>query len=119
MAGLYPLKIAKGETFVKNFQWKHNGAPVDLTGAKGRMQIKSSSGGDKLYMTFDSEIDDSFTFPNPTQGRFRLSKSAAQTLALYADSGEYDIFIELASGFTKKLLKGSVCFEDNTTEPAE
>ncbi|MDH0082750.1 hypothetical protein [Stutzerimonas stutzeri] len=85
--------------------------PVDLTGAKARMQIRAGLGGALLLELTTETGGLAITGPG-TLTRFL---SAAQTAALAWAEAVYDLEVEYADGTVQRYLQGSVTVSREVT----
>jgi len=85
--------------------------PVDLTGAKARMQIRAGLGG-ALLLELTTE-NDGLAITGP--GTLIRTMSAAQTAALTWTDGVYDLEVEYADGTVQRYLQGAVTVSREVT----
>ncbi|WP_312299214.1 hypothetical protein [Stutzerimonas nitrititolerans] len=85
--------------------------PVDLTGAKARMQIRPQIGGPVLLELTTENGGLEITAPG-TLGR---TLSAEQTAALTWTEGVYDLEVEYADGTVQRYLQGAVTVSREVT----
>lgn len=85
--------------------------PVDLTGAKARMQIRAGLGG-ALLLELTTE-NDGLAITGP--GTLIRTLSAAQTAALTWTDGVYDLEVEYADGTVQRYLQGAVTVSREVT----
>lgn len=96
----YNLTIKAGATYTKEFTLTDaNGAPLNLTGYTAHAQIRTAHNGE-LLASFG-------TSTGGATGKFTLSLTAAQTLALASMSGVYDVML-VSSGNTLCPVEGQV-----------
>lgn len=98
------ITIYQGATFFKRYTWKSADAPVDLTAAEIRMQVRQSvKSAETLIDATTSNglvvIDD------PTGGSFHINIPATETDLLSFNTGVYDIEIDL-DGYVYRLVEG-------------
>ena len=130
-AGKYSFVIEQGATFQTELQYVGpNGAPIDLTGYSGRMQIRPSATSDVVYLTLSSSLDACGTGLNfsgsngttpPTSGSIGVYISAASSSALNFNQGVYDLTIYSGSGdctYVVRLLEGNVQLSQDVTRPS-
>ena len=111
-AGKYSFVIEQGATTDLNVEWKDSaGAPVNLTGYHGRMQIRTDYGG-TLICSLSSSATGAPASPDGTG--LNMSGSNGTTAIT---SGSIGIFISAASSsnfnfgeakYDLELVKGSV-----------
>lgn len=85
--------------------------PVDLTGAKARMQIRAGLGGALLLELTTENGGLAITGP----GTLIRTLSAAQTAALTWTDGVYDLEVEYADGTVQRYLQGAVTVSREVT----
>ncbi len=85
--------------------------PVDLTGAKARMQIRAGLGG-ALLLELTTETG-GLAIAGP--GTLTRTMSAAQTAALTWTDGVYDLEVEYADGTVQRYLQGAVTVSREVT----
>jgi hypothetical protein len=118
-AGKYHLIIEQGATLNLEIQYKDSaGAPVNLTGYSGKMQIRSgyADSNPTTYITLSSSLAADGTGLNfsgsngttpPISGSIGIFISAASSSAFTFDTAKYDL--EIASGSViTRLLQGDV-----------
>jgi hypothetical protein len=107
MAAKYKLFIEQGATFRQVLTWKDaSGAPVDVTGCVGRMQVRPSVDSDIVLLELTS-VTGGVTFGGAT-GAITLFISAAQTAGIDWLSGVYDLEVEFPDGTVRRLIYGNV-----------
>lgn len=85
--------------------------PVDLTGAKARMQIRAGLGG-ALLLELTTE-NDGLAITGP--GTLIRTLSAAQTAALTWTDGVYDLEVQFPDGTVQRYLQGAVTVSREVT----
>ncbi len=85
--------------------------PVDLTGAKARMQIRAGLGG-ALLLELTTESD-GLAITGP--GTLIRTLSAAQTAALTWTDGVYDLEVQFPDGTVQRYLQGAVTVSREVT----
>jgi len=85
--------------------------PVDLTGAKARMQVRHQVGGAVLLELTTEDGGLEITSP----GTLVRTLSAAQTAALTWTDGVYDLEVEYADGTVQRYLQGVVTVSREVT----
>jgi hypothetical protein len=127
------LYIEQGATFSRGFFWYHpqkdiggnivrdsNGKPVpglpyDLTGWRGRMQIRESVESDAIItattenglIVFGLDPDNPGADPDTTNGRVDILLSAADTDLLDITYGVYDLKVYDPGEIEHRLLEGN------------
>ena len=116
--GNIDFTIYQGSTFHKILQWSASGVPVDLTGLRFRMQIKSDFGPScnaTIYATLDST--DSSIVLTPLEGIITLTITASTTANFNFDSAVYDLLYEDQSipPNIEPLLRGNILVTPGAT----
>ena len=118
-AGKYHLIIEQGATLNLEIQYKDStGAPVNLTGYSGKMQIRSgyADSNPTTYITLSSSLAADGTGLNfsgsngttpPTSGSIGIFISAASSSAFTFDTAKYDLEI-MSGNVVTRLLQGDV-----------
>ena len=118
-AGKYHLIIEQGATLNLEIQYKDSaGAPVNLTGYSGKMQIRSgyADSNPTTYITLSSSLAADGTGLNfsgsngttpPTSGSIGIFISAASSSAFTFDTAKYDLEI-MSGNVVTRLLQGEV-----------
>lgn len=114
------LYIEQGATFNLSFVWNEGtseaiGAPVDLTGCKARMQIRSKQ-GQPVIVDASSEGDSPAIILGDATGAVEVTLTDEMTDLLTIKSGLYDLEIEFPDGTVYRLLEGSVTVSPNITQ---
>lgn len=125
--------IEQGATFVYAFQWcapgvdeETPGAPHDLTGYVGRMQIRKKQKTPILVdasttngkIIFGENYEGDIT-GDPTTGWIKLVLSDDDTDLLTSASALYDLEVEDPLGRVYRLLKGKITVDPNITQETE
>lgn len=104
--GNYDLTLYQGATFSQYFTWKNSdGSPVDLTGFSARMMARE---------TLDSQAFLTLTTANGgitlggTAGTILLTLNPADSAAISASAGVYDLELVSGSGDVQRLLQGNI-----------
>jgi hypothetical protein len=125
-AGKYHLIIEQGATLNLEIQYKDSaGAPVNLTGYSGKMQIRSdyADNNPTTYITLSSSraLDGTgldFSGSNgttpPTSGSIGIYISAVSSSVFTFDTARYDLEITSGSVVTR-LLQGDVKLQKEVT----
>jgi hypothetical protein len=132
-AGKYSFTIEQGATLNFEIQYRDAvGAPIDLTGYTGKMQIRSTySGSGITYLTFTSSLGDTY---DPTSDNNFLSFSGSNfttpptsgSIGIYAGyeitdeltfTGPAFYDLEITSGSLRtRLLEGQVQLSKQVTQ---
>lgn len=120
MSKIYNFTIEQGITFKRPFRWSVLSDPLDvdserlptnMTGMTGRMQIRTRDGA--LLCEPLVVIDD------PTNGAGYFALTHEQTQALNFDTAVYDLEIYQVDVPIKRLFKGVVTLDPESTEETE
>ena len=126
-AGKYSFVIEQGATFSVELQYSDvNGVPIDLTGYRGRMQLRPTVSSPTYYLTLSSSLNSDGTGLNfsgsngttpPTSGSIGIYISSCTSSMLDFEQAYYDL--ELYSGslcpFTIRLIEGQVKLSKEVT----
>lgn len=125
-AGRYSFVIEQGSTLNFEIQYKDStGAPIDLTGYSGKMQIRSdyADNNPTTYITLSSSLANDGTGLNfsgssgtkpLSSGSIAIVISAASSSAFTFDNAKYDL--ELTYGTTvTRILEGNVKLSKEVT----
>ena len=115
----------QGEDAVIKMVYKENSTPVDLTGASLRMDVGPAESGTKLY-TFNTsdaapedDLDDEAVLGEDGSINIRVPRAVSLPGGPLAPSVssvlEYDIFLRMADGNQRKILKGQIFVEASKT----
>lgn len=119
-----PLTIRRGVTFRHSLIFEScAGVPIDLTGYRGRMQIRSTRSGDDLdeqivYCTLDSLLveDGTITFDPAPDGQINLQIPALVTKTFTWATAEYDLLIVYPNGIDVDVVaEGQVIMAQTVT----
>lgn len=105
MAGRYRLKIDQGSTVRMALRWLRGGEPVDLTGCRARMEIRTAVGG-ALIHRLDTE-NGGLQVDGP-DGVIRIRVEAEESSAWTALAGVYDLEVVWPDGTVTRLIEGQV-----------
>lgn len=107
------LRIEQGATYVGPGRYGKatlkNGTPpvpTDLTGCSARMHIREKLESTSILLELTTE--NGRIALGEASGTITLNLSAAETAALPWTAAVYDLELVFASGFVRRLLKGSV-----------
>lgn len=114
--GVYDIALYQGDTaeFTLTFTRKaEDGSkvPVDFTGATGAAHIRRTPRDANILAEFD------VTFPEPDQGKVKMSLTADSSNSIGSTSCVYDLQITEASGRVRTWLRGAVAVERQVTRP--
>lgn len=109
------LEIEQGATFRQKFTYSAGTppAPVDLTGCKGRMQIRAKVQDDAVLAELTTENGGVEIIP--LDGEITLSIDAVTSAALGFRTGVYDFEIEYSTGVVERLFEGKVTLSPEVT----
>lgn len=107
--------IYQGATFRKRLTWKAGtpAAPVDLTGCKARMQVRSAVESPTPLLSLTTENDGIAL--GGTDGTVDLFVSDEDTAGITWGDGVFDLEIEHPSGEVTRLAEGSVSVSPEVT----
>ena len=114
MAGQKNWEVDQNTTFSFDIEYKDNlDAPIALTGATAKLQVRDTKGGSKLAFTLTSPnggiiIDE----PN---GKLSIKMTPTQTNKLFYPKSSYDIMIVDSNGNKTKLLEGFLTLSRSVT----
>ena len=102
------LDIEQGTTFRKTLTWKAGtpAAPVDLTGSRARMQVRTKIGATLALLTLTTE-NGGIVLGGVT-GVVTIHMSAEQTALLPVNVAVYSLRIIFADSTVKRLTAGSI-----------
>ncbi len=106
------IEITQGVDFHVSFGPEDAGE-LDLTGATARCQIRTDSAGD---LVFDFASAETPIYVDPTDLRVHLVLDKIETRKLAPASHRFDVLVDLASGVTVKIAKGSAIIEGTGTQ---
>jgi hypothetical protein len=112
--GEYDLTVLQGATFQLRVIWKDStGAAINLSGYTARMQMR-----ERLTSTTtlaDMTTENGGISLGGAAGTVDLLLTAAETAAITAIRGVYDLELVSASGVVSRVLGGSVDFSKEVT----
>lgn len=112
-AGKQNITVERGATFETVVTWRDsNGNPVNITSYTARMQCRRSVEADD---TLFSLTDAAGLTLGGTAGTITVSLTAAETTAIEAASGVYDLELVSPGGVVTRLLEGAVTFSPEVT----
>ncbi|MER5643958.1 hypothetical protein [Streptosporangium sp. NPDC002524] len=112
MAGTYRFNIDQGTTVRRPLRWMRDGAPVDLTGATARMEIRAKAGGALLHRL---DTANEGILLGGTSGTIVLIIAPEVSSAWTVFKAVYDLEVVEASGAVTRLLQGPVSVSPEVT----
>jgi hypothetical protein len=112
-ATTYDLLIEQGATFSQVITYKDNGVAVNLTGYTARMQVRATL--ESASTLVELTTANSRIALGGTAGTISLTIAAADTAALTAGRGVYDLELVSGSGIVTRLLQGVATISRNVT----
>jgi hypothetical protein len=104
--GNYDITIYQGATFTQQFTWKdQNGTAIDLTGYTARMMARTAVDNATPFISLATGGGIAL---GGAAGTITLTMSDAQTAALAAQYGVYDLELIDGSGNVSRLLQGNL-----------
>ena len=105
------LKVIRGNTFEQMpFGLFKNNVPIDLTGAKIKMQLRKECNG-VVYLELDQ--DNGITIKDAVNGKFQIDE---QIINIAPCNYKYDIRITFGDGTVKTWIKGDFLVICNITQ---
>ena len=106
MAATYNFTIEQGADVKLDLVWKDaNGTPVDLTGARAKMQLRSNTGAPLIL---ELTTENAGIVITPAEGKIKPIITNAATLTLNFTTAQYQLELYLPDGTIKRLLSGNV-----------
>ena len=113
-AAIHNITIEQGATFVFNLTWKDSlGSPVDLTGYKARMQVRTKHSAPVALLDLSTD-EGSITLGGAT-GQINCRAEATETTGMPAKTGVYDLELEDITGFVTRLVEGEATITPEVT----
>lgn len=111
----FNITIVKGADFSFAFDIDVNGTIMNLTGATVKAEIRMA---DKKASTLIDEFTAAISEGAETgyDSDITLSLTDAETLAITAPEGYYDVLVTSAGGEDGYYLRGKITFQDSVTE---
>lgn len=119
----------QGEDGEISLVYKQNGSPVDLTGYSLRMDVRNPTSPGTVLFTFNTEgADAGGETDSGTEGTLGADGSIYIVIPRSASLGEgalassvgqvlnYDIFLRDTNDKQKKILRGTIVFEESHTK---
>lgn len=117
-AGTHDILIEQGSTFEYPLVWRDapaasGGVAIDITGYTARAQIRTAFGTPETLANMTTE-NGGITLGGAA-GTITLLLTAAQTAAMPAAAGVWDLEMVAPSGKVQRLLKGTVTVDPEVT----
>lgn len=113
MAGRYDFTIDQGSTFAMSIQWRNGNVPVDLTGYKGRMQIRYNNANGALACNLDDTngglLVDMF------RGTVNIYIDAETTAKINVLPCVYDLEM-VKDEYVERILEGKITISPEVTK---
>ena len=114
MAGQKNFEVDQNATFTFVVEYKDdNDAPIDLTGASAKMQVRDTKGGQKLAFSLTSPSG-GITI-DPVLGQLTIKITPTQTNKLFYPKSEYDIMLTDSNSNKIKLIEGYMTLSRSVT----
>jgi hypothetical protein len=114
MAGQKNWEVDQNTTFSFEIEYKDNlDAPIVLTGATAKLQVRDTKGGSKLAFTLTSP-NGGIIIDGPN-GKLSVKMTPTQTNKLFYPKSSYDIMIVDSNGNKTKLLEGFLTLSRSVT----
>lgn len=104
----FDIVIPRGATFRLSFQWRLDDAPVDLSAATVRAQVRNR---------YQSATAAAFTASGDAAGHVTANLPASVTAAMLATDGVWDLEVEWPDGDVCRLLMGKAEIIPEVTRP--
>ena len=106
--GTYDMKIQRRSDHAVDFELKHNGTAIDLTGYTVASQVWDASRTNKA-------ADVTITVTNTTGGLFTWKVSDTQTTTFTANAYNYDILLTEPGGSKQYWVEGEIFMSEGYT----
>jgi len=114
MAGQKNFEVDQNATFTFIVEYKdNNGAPINLTGATAKMQVRDTKGGTKLAFTLTTPAG-GITIDGPN-GKLTIKMTPTQTNKLFYPKSSYDIMVTDSNTNKIKILEGFLTLSRSVT----
>ncbi len=114
MAGQKNFEVDQNTTFTFIVEYKDNaGAPIILTGASAKLQVRDTKGGTKLAFTLTSPSG-GITIDAPN-GKLTIRMTPTQTNKLFYPKSSYDLMLTDSNSIKTKLLEGFLTLSRSVT----
>ncbi len=109
-----PIAILQGSTFEDFLEYtEEDGTPIDLTGCKARMQIRTEIDSDEVQADLTTENEGLQIFG--PEGKIRRFISDTDTQGFQFPAGVYDLEIVWPDTHVMRLVEGTVSVSFNVT----
>ena len=118
MAKRHNLYFEQSATFQHTVLWRDpDGAPIDLTGYRIRLQVRQTPGAAETLLDFDSNAPASGMSITPlgVGGDFTITLTPAVTGALSFTGAEYDLTATSPGGIIYRLHEGKATVSPGVT----
>ena len=112
-ATTYDITIEQGATFSQVVTYKESGVAINLTGYTARMQVRATL--ESASTLVELTTANSRIALGGAAGTITLTIAAADTAALTAGRGVYDLELVSGSGIVTRLLQGVCTISRNVT----
>jgi hypothetical protein len=112
-ATTYDILIEQGATFSQVITYKDNGVAVNLTGYTARLQVRATL--ESASTLIELTTANGRIALGGAAGTITLTIAAADTAALTAGRGVYDLELVSGSGIVTRLLQGVATISRNVT----
>ena len=112
-ATTYDILVEQGATFSQVITYKEAGVAVNLTGYTARMQVRSTL--ESATTVVELTTANGRIALGGAAGTITLTIAAADTAALTAGRGVYDLELVSGSGIVTRLLQGVATISRNVT----
>jgi hypothetical protein len=108
-------EVDQNATFTFQIQYTEDDevTPINITGATAKMQVRNTTGGDKLAVTLTSPLG-GITIDYPT-ATLTVKMTPTQTNKLFYPKSAYDIMLIDSNGNKIKLLEGFMTLNRSVT----
>lgn len=115
MAGKKNFEVDQNTTFSFIVEYKdNNGAPISLTDATAKLQVRDTAGGSKLAFTLTSPSTGGITI-DAALGKITCKMTPTQTSKLFFPKSSYDLMITDSNFNKTKLLEGFITLSRTVT----
>jgi len=112
--GTYDFTLYQGATFSRVITWKEDSDNlIDLSGYTARLMARESLDADEVFLNLTTE--NGGIVLGDEDGTITLSISAADTSAITATAGVYDLELISGSGIVTRLLQGGIVISKEVT----
>jgi hypothetical protein len=108
------FEVDQNTTFSFTLEYKDNaGAPINLTGASAKLQVRDKKGGTQLAFSLTSPSG-GITI-DPLLGKLTVKMTPTQTSKLFFPKSEYDLMLTDSNLNKTKLLEGFITLSRSVT----